>query len=236
MMHILIVEDEPMVARALIRMVTSILDKNNHQLHHVQTLSAAKSYLESEKIDLLFLDLNLDGEDGFNLLADLVSRPFQTIIVSANTHRAIRAFELGVIDFVAKPFVEERIKQAIERLSLPTEAINAGTGTAEMLGVRHGGATRLVLVKELAYAQGADNYCELHLTSGETLLHEKSLRQLMCILPPIFQRTHKSYITNMNFIQGLRSHPGSKYELELKSGTILPVGRMYLPHLRARLA
>ena len=234
-MHILIVEDEPMVARALLRMITSIFEGKNAKIHHIKTLFAAKKYTETEEIDLLFLDLNLDGEDGFTLLADLVSRPFQTIIVSANTHRAIKAYDFGVIDFVAKPFVEERLRQAVNRISLLTETANSGTGSAELLGVRHGGSTRLVAVNDLAYAKGADNYSELQLTSGETLLHEKSLQQLMCILPKSFQRTHKSYVTNMNLIRGLKSHPGSKYELELKSGLILPIGRIYLSDLRSRL-
>lgn len=235
-MHILIVEDEPMIARALLRMITSIFEGKKTKIHHTRTLSTAKKYIVEEDIDLLFLDLNLDGEDGFALLADLVSRPFQTIIVSANTHRAIKAFDLGVIDFVGKPFNEERLRQAVDRLSLPTETANSGTGSAELLGVRHGSSTKLVSVHDLAFAKGADNYSELQLTTGETLLHEKSLQQLMCILPQSFQRTHKSYVTNMSLILGLKSHPGSKYELELKSGIILPVGRIYLSDLRGRLA
>ena len=235
-MHILIVEDEVMVARALVRMIGSIFDGKSHTVHHAKSLPAATVYIEEEKIDLLFLDLNLDGEDGFTLLADLVSRSFQTIIVSANTHRAIKAFDFGVIDFVAKPFVEERLAQAVNKLSLPLEHANGGTGSAEVLGVRHGGSTRLVAVEELAYAKGADNYSELHLTGGEVLLHEKSLGQLMCVLPQSFQRTHKSYVTNMTLIRGLKSHPGSKYKLELTSGTTLPIGRIYLPDLRTRLS
>ena len=234
-MHILIVEDEQMVARALVRMITSIFNDRTHILHHTETLSAAKKYIENEKVGLLFLDLNLDGEDGFTLLADLVSRPFQTIIVSANTHRAIKAFNYGAIDFVAKPFVQERLVQAINRLDLKQENAGAATAAAEVLGVRHRGSTRLVRVEQLAFAKGADNYSELHLTGGEVLLHEKNLRQLMCVLPQSFQRTHKSYVTNMNLIQALKNHPGSKYELELISGHILPIGRNYLTNLRTRL-
>lgn len=235
-MEILVVEDEPMVARALVRMVSSILAEKPHSLHIIDDLRSAKDYLQHHKIDLLFLDLNLEGEDGFSLLADIVACPFQTIIVSANTKQAIRAFDYGVVDFVPKPFDQERLAKAIDRLDAVAPIENAGGGATEILSVRFGSKTRLVRTNDIVFIKATDNYSELHLRTGENLLHTKNLRQLLSLLPSRFQRVHKSYLVHIDFAHALASYPGSKYEVRLAGGKSIPVGRSYIAGLRARMA
>ena len=235
-MKILIVEDEIMVARALKRMITSALKEHPLELTHSQSLHDAKSFLSANAIDVLFLDLNLNGEDGMSLLADLVSAPFQTIIVSANTDQALRAFEYGVIDFVAKPFDEARLSKAINRL-IPSDATSqSGQGNAEFLGIKRGGTTQLITAPDIINIQAADNYSEIHLINGDSFLHEKNLKRLLEILPPTFQRVHRSTIVNMNHVARLEAYEGSRYEIQLKSGVIISVGRAYVSKLRQRLS
>ena len=234
-MKILIVEDEAMVARSLKRMITEILGSRLISLAHRETLLEGEVYLAENAIDLLLLDLNLNGSSGFDLLTNVTAKSFQTIIVSANSDQAIEAFEHGVVDFVPKPFTQERLTQALDRLGSSEVSNNSGHGKAQFLGVRLGGKTRLVPVVDILLIKGADKYSELQLMDGSVLLHEKNLRQLMVLLPSTFQRIHKSTIVDLVNIKDLISHRGSKYEARLKDGNCTPVGRSFVAELRARL-
>src|SRR5688572_31129759 len=112
-MKILIVEDEPVLAQRLARFCREILGGQLESLRVASMFSEASARLDESPIDLLLLDLNLHGRDGMQLLASSVAGSFHTIIVSANTEQALRAFEYGVIDFVPKPFSRERLEQAL---------------------------------------------------------------------------------------------------------------------------
>ena len=92
-LRIAIVEDEEVAARRLARLVGEILDERRHRLHHLSTLDSALAQMGARPFDLLFLDLNLYGRDGFQLLRKAVAQPFHTIVVSAHTDRAVEAFE-----------------------------------------------------------------------------------------------------------------------------------------------
>ena len=233
-MKILIVEDEIMVARALMRMLGN-LNINTHQIDHKMDLNGAMKEIRMNPPDLLMLDLNLNGEDGLTILSECVAAPFQTIIVSANTDQAIKAFDYGVVDFVPKPFDQERLNKAFDRLLLPDDDPVSGQGRAEFLGIRQSGKTTVLCVDDVEFIQAADNYSEITMNSGATHLHEKNLRQLLQVLPGCFQRIHKSHLVNMRKIEGLDSFEGSRYEVSLKSGERLAAGRKYVSALRERL-
>jgi len=234
-MRILVIEDETMVARSLCRMIREILQDRILNLHHVHSLQEAEDYLLKHEIDLMFLDLNLSGEDGFDLLTNAVSSNFQTIIVSGNLDQALRSYDYGVLDFVAKPFTPARLSKALSKFRHAEENRQAGLGKARYLGVRSLGKTLLVPVDEVTHIKAAERYSELFLANGKTHLHEKRLKQLLLILPELFQRIHKSHLVNLEFAQEINSQPGSVYNLCLQDGTQLRVGRNYLPLLRKRL-
>jgi two-component system response regulator LytT len=102
-MRILIVEDERPTAEDIKMLVEHILNKEITSIHIETTLDSAMWYLKEKSIDVLLLDLNLNSKDGFQLLKQVVSQSFHTIVISANTNRAIEAFENGVLDFIPKP-------------------------------------------------------------------------------------------------------------------------------------
>jgi two-component system response regulator LytT len=235
-MRILVVEDETMVARQLCRLIREIVKSRLQSLHHVYSLADAKEYLNSNSIDVLFLDLNLSGEDGFDLLSDMIAAPFQTIIASANIDQALRSYEYGVIDFVPKPFKKERLENALAKIQDPQVNSDAGRGSAKYLGVRYLGNTQLIQTETITHIQAAGKYSELFLIDDSSRLHEKKLKELLQILPPEFQQIHKSCLANLNFVSKIFSHPGSRYELSTTNELMLPVGRKYLASLRKRMA
>jgi two-component system response regulator LytT len=222
-MRILIVEDEKVAARRIMRMVGEVLGNKVTMLECCETLDSAQKFLEQTRIDVLLLDLNLDGESGFELLRNAAAESFQTIIVSANTDRAIQAYEYGVLDFIPKPFEKERLMRAFERLEKPGR--NNAQQPAQVLVVRNQGRLQLIPVEEVHYLKGAGDYAEVHLRDGSITLHSKSLESLEKILPTHFTRIHKSYIVDMRDVKGLRIHGGGKYEIELKDGNVFPLSR-----------
>ena len=113
-MRILIVEDESSIAQRIQRMVAEAT-KQKAVIKMAYTVDQASLYLKENVIDLLLLDLNLNGKSGFELLQQAVAGSFHTIIISAYKEKAIEAFEYGVLDFVSKPFTQERLQKAIER-------------------------------------------------------------------------------------------------------------------------
>ena len=231
-MKVMIVEDEAVVARRVEKFCRSILGEHLESVHVLETFDAAQAKLAESPIDVLLLDLNLGGADGMALLESSVAGSFHTIIVSANTEHAIRAFDNGVIDFVAKPFTEERLAQALCRVSDPD---GRAPYAARCLSVRKQGRILIVPVTDVRYVQGAGDYSELVLFDGKRELHDKSLERLRAVLPPVFVRIHKSFLVRLNEVECIHSLEGSQWRAELKGGTMLPVGRTYYREIRAQL-
>ena len=167
-----------------------------------------------------------------NTLRAIRSAP-ETVVVSANTDRALEAFEYGVIDFVAKPFDAERIAKAVSRLQA---AKMPARQRARFLAFRRAGGTELVETSRIRAIHGADNYAEVELLDGRRLLHDKTLERLEGLLPDSFHRIHRSHIVNLRCIERLRNLPGSRYRALMDSGEELPVSRAQVKGLRSRLA
>lgn len=231
-MKVLIVEDEPLLARRLERFCQEILGERLEAIRIANLFSEASARLDESPIDLLLLDLNLHGRDGMDLLQRAVAGSFHTVIVSANTDQALRAFEFGVIDFVPKPFSKERIAQALARV---TERDGRTAGAAKFLAVKKYGKVELVEIDRVLYVEGAGAYAELVLDDGKRELHDKTLEKLHALLPAGFERIHKSYVVRWSAVKALHAQEGSHYEVELKNGLRLPVGRSRYKEIRERL-
>ena len=138
----------------------------------VQSLSEGLEYLKNNQLDLVLLDLNLNGENGFEVLQETVSGSFHTIIISANKHEALKAFEFGVLDFVPKPFNKERIELAFNRIVNKEEV---GTENLQFLAIKKRGGIHLVNINDVN-------------------LHQKVL---VCIQRYFLRMEKKSYMTNL---------------------------------------
>lgn len=231
-MRILIVEDEKRVAHQLEKLVKEIMGSEITRINICETLDSGRDHILNNTIDILFLDLNLKGLDGFGLLKEIVAESFHTIIVSAYTNKAILAFDYGVLDFISKPFNRERIKQAISRIS----NINAHSNYfIKYLAVRKYGKIEMISIENISYIQASGHYSELFLLNGKKELHSKSLDKLMMLLPENFERIHRSYAVSMDRVGQINRYPGSKYEIVLKDGTIIPCSRVKFKKLNEKL-
>lgn len=221
-MRILIVEDERPTAEDIQFLVEEILNREITSIHIETTLDNALAYLNEKTIDVLLLDLNLNAKDGFQILRQVVSKSFHTIVISANVNRAIEAFEYGVLDFIPKPYNSERLKSAFQRI----KSSHAMDGHAiKYLSVKKGFEIRVIPIEEVRYFKSANIYVELHLKDKQIVIYDKPIKLLGPLLPSAYCRIHKSYIVNLETIEKIQSPGGGKYNVVLKSGDCLPVSR-----------
>jgi len=230
-MNILIVEDESRVAKRIERLTRDIFGEALQSLTHINTLHEALAFIETHSLDLVLLDLNLNGEDGFDLLSTAVSQSFHTIVISAYKDQAITAFEYGVLDFVPKPFNRDRLEQAFHR-TVTKDKIE--TDKIKVLAIKKRNRIQLIPIEDLLYIKGAGAYTELFLIDEKKELHDKSLEKLEQLLSNSFERIHKSYLVKMSEVKGVTVASGSKYMAELKNGVLLPIGRTKYKDLKAK--
>ena len=224
-------EDQPVIAERLERMCKDIVGSRFGGFVHVTSVQDGIDEITKNEPDVLFLDLDLGDEHGFDLLSQMTSFSAHTIIVSAHENEAIRAFEYGVLDFVPKPFSKARLASALARFEAPQSTAQA----ARMLSFRSHGRIELQPVSDVVFVKGADKYSEVQFRDGSSRLHDKNLHRLEQILPPEFIRVHKSYIVALREVQSLRTSSESGYSLDLKAGGNIPVGRTRYPKVRALL-
>lgn len=229
---LLIVEDEPIVAQRVERLCREILSDQLAQCLVAGSTAEAFNLLDANTIDLTLLDLNLAGQDGFDLLRRFAARPAHTIALLLK-QLAIEAFDLGVLDFVAKPFTKERLEKAIDRFLKPDAKLER---SAKQIAFEAGARIETINIEEILYFKGADKYSEAAMVGGDVKFHSKPLNRLEEILAEQFIRSHKSFLVQVAAIKALRSLEGSRYEIDLQGGHSLPIGRTRVDHVRRLLA
>lgn len=221
-MRIIIVEDERPIAKYIEKLCGEILGEKIKSIHTFHTLEQASGFLDDSQVDLCLLDLNLNGEDGYELLKTAVAGSFHTIVISANTDRAVDAFEYGVLDFVGKPFDEDRLQKAFDRYFNRMERQEIPT---KYLSIRKGRRNFILNVDTILYFKAAGIYVDAHLKNGKVEILDKTMDRLGQILPSRFMRIHRSYFVDISHIQHYEHLGGGTYHVNLKNGESLPLSR-----------
>jgi DNA-binding LytR/AlgR family response regulator len=228
-MRILVLEDEPYVAEYIIEKCQSILGGRVQAIHNEKSLDPALQYITHHAIDLLLLDLNLNGESGYDILKEMISQSFHTIIISAHTEQAIEAFQYGVLDFIPKPFTERRLKLAFDRFFGASIREDV---TTKYLSVRVGSKIRLIHINDILFFKASGNYVEAHLNNKSFELLDKKMSRLEQILPANFIRIHRSYIVDISQVTAYLRKPSGAYLVETKDHICLPLGKKRLKYFK----
>jgi two-component system response regulator LytT len=231
-MRILIVEDERHTAEDIQLLVKQILKKEITSIHIETSLGNALAYLNEKPIDVLLLDLNLNARDGFQILKQVASKSFHTIIISANIDRAIEAYEYGVLDFIPKPYSIDRLKAAFQRLK-SNHALDGHS--IKYITVKRAFEIQVIPLEDIHYFKSANIYVELHLKNKQIAYCDKSMKALAQLLPSNYFRIHKSFIIDINDIDTIQTFSGGQYRVKLKAGERLPLSRNKIKTLKARL-
>jgi two-component system, LytTR family, response regulator LytT len=217
MMRVLIVEDEAPAHRRLRRLVQATRGYEQSLIEVAESLRDAQRLLDGATWDVVLLDLDLSGRDGFELVGRFPSAsPTQIIVVSAYPQRAIEAFEHAVVDFVRKPVSASRLAQALGRVRREP----VGEGRPPLVGT-----VELVRLERVLCASGADDYVELHLHDGRRVLYDSSLDEIEGQCGADFVRVHRSHLVNLRHVVRLISADAESRQIELTGGVTVPVSR-----------
>lgn len=246
MIRALLVDDE-LPAR---RRVLDLLEKQDD----IEVTGMARDGREAvdricdSRPDLMFLDIQMPNLDGFGVLQAVGQRLMPvTIFVTAYDAFAIRAFEAHALDYLLKPFGDERFEAALgrardfirgQRASEFAERVatllaeRATTSAAiERLAIKSGGRVMFLEAREIDWIEADGVYVNLH-AAGKTYLYRSSMGGLHKRLDPrLFIRVHRSVIVNANRIRELQVRTHGDHTVTLKDGTKLPLSRTYRAQL-----
>jgi two-component system LytT family response regulator len=251
----LIIDDEPL-ARAMIAQLLA-QEPDIEVVGEAGDGKSAFALIQRTAPELLLLDVQMPGMSGIELLQRLpaAKRP-AVIFVTAFDAFAIRAFELHAIDFLLKPYTDERFAAALARMRRQLRQADLGALTDQMASLlrtfaeRHGAEaarapaaapTQLVAKSgsdihvfrsdQVKWVEGQGDYLKIHGTTGSALVRETMTHFLGRVPPGQFVRIHKSTIVNLAFVRRLEPIYSGDYRLELTDGTALRVSRHYREQL-----
>jgi len=195
----------------------------------------------------VFLDIHMPGMDGFAVI-EAIPEPIRpaVVFVTAHDEHAIRAFQVAAVDYLLKPFDRIRLRQSLERvrkrlreepdalLQRLRRLLDAGTPFARPLrriAVRSGGRIQSLRVEEVTWFEAADNYIRIHTGNAVRLVRETLSEVERRLDPEVFIRIHRRAIVKVEEIREVESLFHGDYEVVLRTGARLPVGRKYRDRL-----
>jgi two-component system LytT family response regulator len=184
--------------------------------------------------DLAFLDVEMPECDGFDVLEMLgVDRPAAIVFVTAHATYAIRAFDAGALDYLLKPFDDERFARALQRAKDRLREVVPRH--VEQFAIKTATGIEFLRVSEIDWIEAADYYSRLHV-SARTQLLRRSMAELERDLDPTaFCRIHRSTIVRLDAVRGLELSEDGEHDIVLNDGTRLRCSRRYRKLLQSRL-
>jgi len=213
---------------------------------------SAVEIIQNRKPDLVFLDVQMPELNGLQVIAEVgTERMPLTVFVTAYDEHAIRAFEANALDYLLKPFSDERFEVTMARVSSRMDersmqefgqrilrivsAAPARDLPLDRLVVKSGGSTRFVRVADIDWIEAAGVYANLHI-GGKELLYRAALSELAERLDSVrFVRVHRSAIVNIESILRLEPISHGEFEVILKDGSRSRISRTYRRELEKRL-
>jgi two-component system, LytTR family, response regulator len=251
----LIVDDEPLARRNL----RVLLEKDPR----IEIVDECRNGREAVKAintlspDLIFLDIQMPEMDGFDVLAHVGPEHIQAIIfVTAFDQYALKAFDVHALDYLLKPFDDERFAHALQRAKAQIEAREINRLSKRLLAlleereserkvdrksyltrlmIKDAGRMTLLKVDDIDFIEADGNYAKLHAGRKAHLLREKMNDLEGRLDPAKFVRIHRSIIVNLERIKEMHPHFNGDYIVVLDNGRQLRMSRTRREHLEARL-
>lgn len=240
MLKVLIADDEYLARETVKLLLKSAPDVV--EIYEAEDGNQALVLANQYQPDIVILDIEMPGISGIELAKHL---PKDSIVIfaTAYTEHALDAFEINAIDYILKPFDDERFFMAFDRARekrkddeiqdyskisemIQQMALEKQKQYRERLVIRDPGRIRLIDVDQIDYITGAGNYAEIHLSDGSHMLHRETLSALEEQLDPaVFVRIHRSSIVRRSCISELRPNDKGDYSVILQNGDVLTLSR-----------
>lgn len=238
---ILIIDDEPLAR--------SIVKECLQQYPQLQVMEECANGFEGVKAiqqhqpDLIFLDIQMPKITGFEML-ELIENPPYVIFTTAFDEYAMQAFEANAIDYLLKPFSQQRFDKAISKwMELSKKETTTSTehllkeaakhpAQNERVVVKTGTKIKIIPVNDIHYLEAADDYVKI-VTGEGSFLKKQTMSYFEEVLnASLFVRTHRSYMVNMQQITRIDPYEKENHIAVLKSGAKIPVSRAGYPKLK----
>jgi two-component system LytT family response regulator len=249
-LNVLVVDDEPLARerlRALLNQETGV-----RIVGECASGRTAVKAIQEKRPDLVFLDVQMPGLDGFGVVEQIGPEQMPAIVfVTAYDQYALKAFEVHALDYLLKPFDRERFQATLkraqashklksegggdERIASLVEALAARRQFADRLVVKAGGKERILPVEDIDWFEAAGNYVRLHVGGERLLLRETMVRLETRLDPERFFRIHRSTIVNLKRVKEMEPWFHGDYMVRLSDGQQLTLSRSYRPRLLEKL-
>ncbi len=242
-MKAIIIDDEPL-ARSIVKEYLEKYPDMEVAAECNDGFEGVKA-IQQQQPDLIFLDIQMPKINGFEML-ELIDQPPAVIFTTAFDEFAIKAFEAHAIDYLLKPFSQERFDKAIEKWK--DQNASAKKNTEELLEtashspsqtqrivVKNGSKIKIIPVQDVFYLEAADDYVKVHTHEGNFLKNKTMNHFEQTLDPHQFVRSHRSYIVNIQQITRIDPYEKDNHVAILRSGAKVPVSRNGYVKLRAVL-
>ncbi|MEJ2636131.1 MAG: LytTR family DNA-binding domain-containing protein [Calditrichia bacterium] len=233
----IIVDDERLARKDLLLMLREF--DNIEVVGEADSVTLALEIIRRKSPDIIFLDIQMPGESGFDLLEKAQTQA-KIIFVTAFDEYAIRAFEVNAMDYLLKPISTERLTRTLERIELeeyPDNSQIRQLSYDDRLFLIVNSHLRFLKVKQIIYINAAGDYSEIFTSEGIKGLTQKTMKEWEMRLPETyFCRIHRSTIINMEYVDRLEDWFNYSLRIYLK-GVDNPyvISRRYVSRLKERL-
>jgi DNA-binding LytR/AlgR family response regulator len=249
-MRVLIVDDEPLARSALAQILTERADVE--RFDSANDAIEAQERLAKEDYDVMLLDVSMPERSGLELLNRLqhCERALPSVVfVTAHAEHAVAAFEQHAVDYIVKPFSEERVNQALDFASRRSASERAARLIEFMphlsaitqqycskIGIKSNGRILFIDLRDVSVVEAEGNYVLLRRDTGSDLLRESISAITEKLKLYGFVRVHRSVLVNASFVQHIRPCSTGEYQLRMKDGRQYMVTRTYKRNLRGLAA
>jgi len=227
MLRALIVDDERLAREKIRTFLTAREDVT--VVGEAANVRQAIAAITNERPDLVFLDIQMPGGDGFDI-ARALPETTAVVFVTAHDEYALRAFDIAAVDYLLKPFDRRRFDQAVERAKKaggrPREAASA------FFTVRKRDKVLLVAVKDVDWIEAEGKYVRIHVREHSHLIRDGIAAVEARLDQRQFVRIHRSTIVNLRRIAEMQRGDGGDYVVVLHDGTRLTLSRRFRAHVR----
>lgn len=232
LIRVLLVDDEAS-HRRLLRSLISEHCQYLQIIGEADSVSSAEKSIVTHQPNVLFLDIEMPNQKGFDLLEKFPERKFLTIMTTGHDKYGITAVKAGAFDYLLKPIDVDELLEVEQKIikELGRTAISSN----EVLRVFEKGEQVIIKVAEIVYLKAQGSYTLINLTSDREILTAKNLNLMVAdFRSNRLIRVHRSYVVNLDYVKSYQ-HAGNEGILTLAGGLQLPVSRTYKPLLKSLL-
>lgn len=239
-MKVLIIDDERLARKELISLLK--------QYKEIEVVGEAKNAEEGiveihkKEPDLIFLDIQMPGKNGFEMLEELSFTP-QVVFTTAYDEYALKAFKVNAFDYLLKPIESERLEDTINNLQesfenqpKAIESLEERLSLEDQVFVKDGERCWFVKLKEISSFESVGNYVQIYFDNNKPLIL-RSLNNLEERLDPrIFFRANRKYIINLDWVENIENWFNGGLRVSLKDGKQIEISRRQAAKLKDKMS